>query len=883
MKLTTFTSDFTSSKVPKSPFGDLTFEYINHDVDISRAIELMRNEFILNRNYVFDGDLRLRRTKKDLAKHLPDELQYVIIDFDNVKNKYCENMIVKFFEENDYSVGIIPSRSYNGEDSFNLKGILKASGYNNKASIRGVLEEINETLFPYTKIDLTSKNEGAYQAPSFQEGLILLQEGSYIPHFKLKEDVKEHIELDIGEEHSEVIDACLHEYMLRGFTAVDVNEENGLITFSHPSEKTANGYFLFINNPFYMNHFNKSKSFNIFDALKGKKVVQNFFEEIKRKERIFEFNGSGVSEYTKKINSRFIDMTELGTDMIDKWLDSEGLLKLKSAMGTGKSKVIEKVIQRGTERNQKVLLITNRISVAKDFKQKYGLKMYSDGDYEIGDDLIVQFDSLWRYSLKHFDIVILDEFVSIMLHSRNSMGDYGNLNRVKLMYAMRNKTCMIADAFLFGIEDGLIPTKPKYAIINDYREDLSMYEYPNIKSIVHHIRSVALSERKHRRKVSVSCTSKALAKAIESIIEGVGLKTMLLSADTLEEEKEDIYKVFEKDGHNSWNVLIYTPTLTVGVSILNKTDHHFHIDESMSADVISSVQMIRRSRKAKNIHYFIKERRRQLETNVETLNGDVRNNIEKYYKKNNSLLIDIDDYGDFKLSTVGEFINSVEVLYNKLENNHKHSFELLLNHQVNTEIIKVPNIKTDIDINAIKAKNKEAELLLMKDTLNKLSEVDYDEMALDEFDKRTFIVTDKDKMIKLMAELRKNLLPNTSPGIIKEITELEIQKKFKFVNKLKKLKFFLSKNEAEVSNLMSYIVSENIVDKGQLQYFRYIEALKKNGIKLKNKITNVEMNEVNKKLTWGDFKAFLGKIGYTKRGGVYFLDETHLEYVRYIK
>lgn len=883
MKLTTFTSDFTSSKVPKSPFGDKTFEFVNHDVTIPEALELIRNEFILNRNYDFDGSLQLRRTKKDLAPYLNEKLEFVIIDFDNVKNKYSENMIVKYFEDNDYSIGIIPSRSYNGEDSFNLKGILKATGYNTKASIRAVLEEINETLFPYCKIDLTSMNEGALQAPSLSEGVIFHQEGSYVPNYKLKEEIKEHIDLDIADEHSEVIDACLHEYALRGFTVQEVNEERGLIQFSHPSENTPKGYFLFLNSPFYMNHFNKSKSFSIFDALKGKKAVQNFFEEIKRNERIAEFQGSGISEFTKKIKSRYISVEDIGDEFIDKWLDSEGLLKLKSAMGTGKSKVIEKVIEKGTTRRQKILLITNRISVAKDFKQKYGLKMYSDGDYEVGDDLIVQFDSLWRYSLKHFDIIILDEFVSIMLHSRNSMGDYGNLNRVKLMYAMRTKTCMIADAFLFGIEDGLIPTKPKYAIINDYREDLDMFEYPNIKSIVHKIREIALSERGERRKVSVSCTSKALAKAIESIIQSAGLKTMMLSADTLEEEKDDIYKVFEKDGHNAWNVLIYTPTLTVGVSILNNTDHHFHIDESMSADVISSIQMIRRSRKAKSIHYFIKERRRQLETNVENLNREVRNNIETYYKRNNSLLIDVDDYGDFRLSKVGEFINNVEVLYNKLENNHKHSFELLLDHQVNTEIVTVPNIKTEIDINAVKAKNKEAEMAIMKETLNKLTEVDYDDMALDEFDKRTFIVTDKDKMIKLMAEIRKSLQPSVSPDTIKEITELEIQKKFKFVNKLKKLRFFLSKNETEVTNLLSFIVSENTVDKGQLQYFKYIQALKKNGIKLKNKITNVEIQEVNKKLAWGDFKAFLGKIGYSKRGGVYFLDEIHLKYVKYIK
>ena len=63
-----------------------------------------------------------------------------------------------------------------------------------------------------------------------------------------------------------------------------------------------------------------------------------------------------------------------------------------------------------------------------------------------------------------------------------------------------------------------------------------------------------------------------------------------------------------KKDHDKFDVLLYSPTLTVGVSNLNNVKDHFHYDSSMSSDVISSLQMIKRSRKAQRIHLLIKPR-----------------------------------------------------------------------------------------------------------------------------------------------------------------------------------------------------------------------------------------------------------------------------------
>ena len=74
-------------------------------------------------------------------------------------------------------------------------------------------------------------------------------------------------------------------------------------------------------------------------------------------------------------------------------------------------------------KDMRVLIITNRISVAQDFSNKYSIKLYNKDKYNVGDSVVVQYDSLWKYNIKNFDIIIMDEFISLMLHSRNNISN----------------------------------------------------------------------------------------------------------------------------------------------------------------------------------------------------------------------------------------------------------------------------------------------------------------------------------------------------------------------------------------------------------------------------------------------------------------------------
>jgi len=883
INLTVFTSDFTKSKIPNSPFGDKTFEFETVSCSFRESIDIMRENFILNRCYDIPENTRLRRTKKDLFNYKEASLSLVVLDFDEIGSLYSRKKVIHKLKEMDLYFVLGTSRSNNDIDNFNMKGVMLATGTNNRVSVTAILQELKSELHRYCKVDLSAANDAAFQAPTLTGKELVFHEGKYIPHYELVDAPKTHIDSSGTHAHQRTIDICLDHFKNLGYQ-LTAQTDDGILNFEHPQESTKGGWFLYLNNPFTMHHFNNYRSFSCFDDVKSRQPVQDFIDEYNAKKREETLRGVGSSNMVLNVNQRYLSVTTDVKKMVSEWQEADGLLKIKSPMGTGKSNVLEYIIADSLERNKPVLLITNRISVAKDFKDRYKLKLYSDGVYKIGDSMIVQFDSLWRFSLRDFETVIMDEFMSILIHSRNTLGDYSNLNKVKLQYGLKTKAVVIADAFLYGAEENFQTAKPIFSLINEFREDIDLLEYPDVNSIIQTLVQRGVQAKKQRKKVTVSCTSKIMAQTIEHICIAAGLKTMVLSADSNDSDKEVIYDQFKRIRHDAWDVFIYTPTLTVGVSILNKCSDHFHIDESNTTDVVSSLQMTRRSRKAENIHFFLKERKRFLATDAEQLNNEISKNIQKYYTKNkNSLLISINDVGDFELSDTGKFVNEVEVVYNILENNHKHSFEILLSHQIKSE----PNMQAEaiakFDINGIKKNIKEAEKEALLASLSSLDPIEYEKEILEEYKERNYLVTQKDKTIKLMSTIQEHLKPTASQEQVRLITELEIASKFKFIQEMKRLKIFLTKNTQEVRSFISYIVSEDIVNKGQIEYFKYMSAVKTKDIKLKERFSANEIKEIDSRVGYGDFKSFCSKLGYKKRGGIYFLSGDHSTLVRLLK
>jgi hypothetical protein len=504
------------------------------------------------------------------------------------------------------------------------------------------------------------------------------------------------------------------------------------------------------------------------------------------------------------VNEKYLKITPEISSKVQEFLNNKnGLLSIRSPMGTGKSTIINHIIEECHDQDMKVLVITNRISVAHDFGKKYGIKVYNIDKYEIGDSLICQFDSLWKYNIKFFDIVIMDEFVSLMMHSRSNLNN-SNINIAKF-FGSFNKKLVIADAFLTGYENFLLSNKETniHLIDNIYRDPTTLYLYDNfnyfVKSLIYH------TDKGH--KITISSTSMNFIHSLRMLLEKRKLKVVTLTADTPESTKNLIYDLFQKDNHDKWDVLIFSPTLTVGVSNLNSINYHFHYDSSMSTDVISSIQMIKRTRRSQEIHMFIKDRINYLKTSYNDIRdeyiGNIGRNIEQNY------LFDIDDYGEGKLSEIGKKAIKIDTFKNILEFNHREAFKWLLKYH----FMKEPRIvNTTFEGNVL---NKYIDEIKSEKHNVLLSHIEQF-LSLKDFEKTSLLMDfDANYALRALAYIDEDI-KECSPNIKTKIFEYALKDRG-FIKKSKyyKAAFNYTKliwDDTDIRNLISKSVINSEVD-----------------------------------------------------------------------
>jgi hypothetical protein len=308
---------------------------------------------------------------------------------------------------------------------------------------------------------------------------------------------------------------CLKVFQSMGFSAIK-NNANGSITFKHPDErKSPGGYFWFSTAPYTMHHANSTKTINIFDAVRKLPAAKELMKkEVNYDDEFLQFN-TETSVLT--VNEKYLTVTPEISTKITEFLSSPGgVLSIRSPMGTGKSTIIAHIIEECHEQDMRVLIVTNRVSVAQDFGKKYGVKVYNADKYDIGDSLICQYDSLWRYNIKFFDIVIMDEFVSLMMHARSNLNN-SSINIAKF-FGSFNKKLVIADAFLTGYENFLLSNKQSnvHMIDNAYRDPTTLYSYSDYNYFVN---SVIYHAEKH--KITVSSTSLNFIHSLQMLLQNL--------------------------------------------------------------------------------------------------------------------------------------------------------------------------------------------------------------------------------------------------------------------------------------------------------------------------------------------------------------------------
>lgn len=720
MLVTRFATKDPRSKIPLSPYDDLTFNFEVLDLDLEQIVRVMVSNFILT--MPLKSDVRCKRRKNELQDRTVSHLDYLIIDLDHITTRQSLDECLKYFEQ--YKCILVESRSFNGIDNFNVKGVM-ACDLDAKFA-KFALSKMHRDLEEFCDLDESMARCVSTTAPILKYKVLLdnkdcqkLFTYSNIDIGYEPKGAKVEIQLPETLNDSKTIpELCLKVFCSMGFVPFCQEAGSSVLRFSHTSEKkTPGGFFWFPSSPYRMNHFNASRTVDIFNDVKNLAIFKQLYNEPIDYEKLLnprlDYNKIVVEtpelEVTPEIDARIEQFIEAQT----------GTLCIKSAMGTGKSTLINHCIKQAHDRDMRVLIVTNRISVAEDFARKYNLKIYNKDKYQLGDSLICQYDSLRHYSIRYFDIIIMDEFVSLLLHSRNNMS-HDSANAARFYSALARKL-VIADAFINDFVLRLV-NGPITMIENTWRDgtEVQMYSDPN------YFMQVLLRTAKHE-KITVSCTSLNVINALQLLLERHGLTVCTLTSATPVTSKEPIYQHF-RNNDAPWDVLIFSPTLTVGVSNMNEIRHHFHYDSSMSNDVISSAQMCKRTRKAQHVHICIKPRFQVLKTEYD--------DIKSFYlghsvASEDNFMFDLNAFGELKVSKLGRKAILVDQLRNILEVNHKDALIFILKMHFKTINDPIRNALYQNILTPYMRATKENEMALMRSNIEQFKRLNGITASLD--------------------------------------------------------------------------------------------------------------------------------------------------------
>lgn len=454
----------------------------------------------------------------------------------------------------------------------------------------------------------------------------------------------------------EIIYLCLHYWQNMG--AVFTNSGNASYVELDDIE-----YLWFNSNPYSLHHKVKSKSLNHFKEIsKLKEFKENWQEKCKLDlQNILDLDDK--ESYQIRVNEQ--NLKNHSRDVKD-FLNNYKILKISSPMATRKSNIINETIKQCHVLSKRVLIITNRISLANDIEEKYiehNIKHYSKNNYNVGDSLVVQFDSLFHFNMNDFDVVILDEVTSLLLYMTHTYigkedAYYNNLTSFSKLH---NKQFLISDSFMihFPFEYNV---KETLSIYNDFREDLEVTEFIDKKNFEAKI----LRESK-KELISVSSNEKRFLLNLKKKLESRNLRVLLLTGDT--ENKKEIYLILQ-NRKISYDAILYSPTLTVGISIFCDIRQHFHFDNSGTISVIDSLQMTRRVRNAKYLNYYVLGRTSYSDTDIQS----IEKKLHQFKIRN--------EYGEtFGLTKAGKLLASITQINNIFMNTHKYAFRELLLYQ----------------------------------------------------------------------------------------------------------------------------------------------------------------------------------------------------------
>jgi hypothetical protein len=825
-----------NTKIPFSNYEDGTFIFVNKKFStLEESYKFIQANYSLSVPLDISEPIKIHKDRKSLEKYSSTNISNITILLTEIKSQFEVEEVLSHFKLKNYACVIGRAYSYNDKDDYSLQVILKVDFTYNEETIKNALIVLQAELGEICRVDLYNASITSVQPPSNNNKILLInEEGKILKNEEVAPVLSpKHKMISFNDEF---VDLCLEYFRELGFHTSTAKAKGNAIPFYRKfKNSTKKGFYWFLDNPLVMNHKDRNFSVSIYHLIKNTKVGKEYLKNKTKEEQAKQLiKPDNIKKYKKYLttNERYLDFTKLNkVKLIDDFLQSDkGVFKLKSPMGTAKSEGIALTIKKAHERGEKVILVSNRISVAKDFADKYSLLLYQDPEsINSTDSIVVQYDSLHKYDLSNYDIAIFDEYISLLLHHRSNLNTNSNINAVKFKILSDNKRVLIADAFLTGYDNEFFEDREIFFLNNEYKDEVSLYDYEDREYFIYSLieESKKIKEGEH---ISASFTSLNMIKLVEYELKKAGIKVISLTSDTPELTKELIYKKFQEKSHSSFEVILFTPTLTVGVSNLNNVLSHWHYDSSMGADVISSLQMIKRSRTAKEIHYYIQSRQNHYDTNLESLNVNAQRNISKYYNnKDKTLLVDIDyETGKLVLTDLAKYINKIEVFYNILANNHANAFRLLLDYQFkdNPNLInkKAKNFNIKEKTENIKNKIREDNIKLLEE----YSSLEWTEEELNYLRRKISEKTPEEQAKLIMGDIQSKFKKEIPKKKLLELAKIEIETNNKFIQNVYNTKLVMQSNSSEYSKYeLSKAISTDISTLQNKTHINFLESLLK--------------------------------------------------------
>jgi hypothetical protein len=872
IKLTIFNSVYTTSKIPISPYGDNTFDFSLVVTDLKDVHNIFKDNFVLSSP--IKSTNKIRKTIANLEPlQLPNN--YIILDFDKVYEQVDVDNIIEYFKNNNYMINIFKSKSFGittqKGTSYNIKGVMPFY-YNgtlsSKQTKEGIINYLNSILGLYCDIDTSSSSIASHQAPTDNGPIIYIDGNTFdidVSEYVITKPAQISVPFDTDISH------WFYNHLVSTYGAIFKSSSNssGSVVFnvSLPIEvKSRFGYFWSPNIPYILQHPQKTKNINMFsDFLKsdeGKIYI--------KKQHLITLQNAFINSYDYNQNSRYFIVDDELKQKIDTFKD---ILIVKGIMGSGKSNVIEYFLSK---KQSRVLLLTMRRSLAIDMSSKYNIKNYIDdlnnntkSQYKAGDSLVIQVDSLYRINPDDFDCVIIDEFESLCLYVANNLKQSNHyVKDMKYLKMLFEKKLILADAFINKFTTEMhFNNRDIVSVNNNYKDTCKVYTYEYKQTFITFLEKMAISKSTDE---FITCSFGTLSElySVERLLQDHGLRVVSITSDTSDNAKDIIYKLFEEKHHNKYDIILFSPTITVGVSILNNVKHHFHFDSGKSIDPISSIQMLKRSRTVENIHIFIKGKQTYIKSyDVEYLNELAKNNIKEYLNDNKNIIFyNVDDD---TLSKLGMFVNTFTAHSNFFSNDHENTFKFLLTQQFE----RIRNITEDIPHHKFdryqKEINSDIKYLTLFDGIDNIN-TDYTVSDMTYLQNKS---RNDDEDRELLFLTVKAKFPRLNDDIVLDIAK-EYNKDRQYLDKLNAFIIFVTKKQELTTIITDYAlnnISSLFSKDSQDDYIKLLKFMNTMDIQLNEsysvndlKILNTKYITKNKNSNV-NFSWFLHKIGYVNK------------------